>query len=46
MPTIQIKAKVKKVYFVDNSLAYECVPIPDFRAIHCDMHAFLYLTGN
>lgn len=40
MPNIQIKAKVKKVYFTDNTLAYECVPIPDFKTIHCDMHAF------
>lgn len=38
--TIQFRAKVEKVYNMDDTLAYECVRVPNIERKHCDMAAF------
>jgi len=40
MATIQFKAKVQECMNVDGSLAYKFVRVPEFKRLHCDMHAF------
>jgi len=40
MATIEFKGKVKKVYNMDDSLAYEYIKIPALKKNHCDMAAF------
>ena len=40
MPTIQFKAKIENVTFVDGSFCDVRVKVPAIRSIHCDMHAF------
>lgn len=37
---ITFKAKVRKVYNHDDTLAYQYVPVPKITRNHCDMHAF------
>jgi hypothetical protein len=40
MPNIQFKAKVEKIYNMDNTLAYERIKVPAITHNHCDMAAF------
>ena len=40
MATITFKTKLKQVYNMDDSLAYEYLDIPVFTRAHCDMGAF------
>jgi len=40
MPRVTFRAKVEKIYYVDDTLAYERIKIPELKRHHCDMHAF------
>ena len=40
MATITFKAKVKRLYNADDSVAYEYVTVPELTRRHCDMAAF------
>lgn len=40
MATITIKGKVRKMYNMDDTLAYEYIDIPELDHKHCDMAAF------
>jgi hypothetical protein len=40
MARIQFKAKVKTMYNMDDSVAYEYVSVPMLNRNHCDMPAF------
>jgi hypothetical protein len=40
MAKITFKAKVQKVYNMDDTLAYSYVKIPKLNQRHCDMNAF------
>ena len=40
MAKITFKSKKRTVFYVDGSLAYECLDIPELKRSPCDMHAF------
>lgn len=40
MATISFRAKVQKVYNLDDTVAYERVQVPKLARSHCDMEAF------
>lgn len=40
MATIRFKGKVQTMYYVDDTVAYEYVHVPEFDRKHCDMAAF------
>lgn len=40
MANIQFKAKIRTVYNMDDSPAWQYVECPDFKRHHCDMPAF------
>ncbi|MDN7537063.1 hypothetical protein [Burkholderia cenocepacia] len=40
MARISFKAKVKTVYNVDDTAAYQYIQVPEFKRCHCDMHSF------
>lgn len=40
MAKIEFKGKVKNVYNIDETIAYQYVAVPTFDRKHCDMHAF------
>lgn len=40
MAKIEFKGKVKNVYNIDDTIAYQYVAVPTFDRKHCDMHAF------
>jgi len=40
MATIEFKGKVQQMFFVDGSLSYEYIAVPELKRAHCDMAAF------
>ena len=40
MAKITFKGKIKKVYFMDDTLAYEYIQVPELDRKHCDIAAF------
>lgn len=40
MATIRFKGKIKTVYNMDGTPAYDCIRVPEFTTRHCDMNAF------
>jgi hypothetical protein len=38
--SVSFRAKVRRVYNADETLAYEYVPVPKLGRSHCDMNAF------
>lgn len=40
MPQVSFKGKVQNVYNMDETLAYQYVPVPKLSRSHCDMAEF------
>ncbi len=40
-PTITFRSKVKPVYNMDDTLAYQYIKVPKITRLHCDMQSFL-----
>lgn len=40
MPNIKFKAKVRTMYNVDDTVAYQYIEVPEFTRSHCDMNEF------
>ena len=40
MPRITFKAKVRTMYNMDDTVAYQYIHVPEFTRSHCDMNEF------
>lgn len=40
MAKVQFKAKVQKIWTMDETSYYEYIQVPTFKTSHCDMNAF------
>lgn len=40
MAKISFRSKVQQVFYVDDTLAYEYIQVPELKRHHCDMSAF------